>query len=81
MSGEVQAKMCLLFDEPAETECRLWQQYRTNTKGALANTYELLSDLSLTISDAGLCSRQVGVVLDDSNNDVSLHIHRLSCLN
>ena len=55
MSGELQAKMCLLFDVPAETECRLWQQYMTNT-------YELLSKLSHTISDAGLYDGQVGVV-------------------
>ena len=55
MSGEVQAKMCLLFDVPAETECRLWQRNMTNT-------YELLSKLSLTISHAGLCGGQVGVV-------------------
>ena len=47
--------MCLLFDVPAETECRLWQRYMTNT-------YELLSELSQTISDAGLCGGQVGVV-------------------
>ena len=54
MSGELQAKMCLLFDVPAETECRLWQRYMTNS-------YELLSELSYTIS--GLYGGgQVGVV-------------------
>ena len=55
MSGEVQAKMCLLFDVPAETECRLWQRY-------VSNTYELLSKQSQTIPDAGLYDGQVGVV-------------------
>ena len=55
MSGEVQAKMCLLFDVPAEIECRLWQRYITNS-------YDLLSKLSHTISDAGLYDGQVGVV-------------------
>ena len=44
-----------LFEVPAETECRLWQRYMTNT-------YDLLSRPSATISDVGLYGGQVGLV-------------------
>ena len=47
--------MCLLYDVPAKTECRLWQE-------SMIWKFELLSKLSQTISDAGLCGGKVGVV-------------------
>ena len=50
--GTVTEKIRVLFNLSKTIECRLWKRYMTNS-------YDLLTNLTQTLPDVGIYSRQV----------------------